>query len=196
MFLQAALETLRDSGPSLGGAHRASDATIAALMRALRLREDPSAWGEYLGGGSSAPEEEGRLRALGALRDSGVKLERKVADYLTGGMRLRGKMYDNANDVLADSERRGVRGRRGEEELRQGRSSSVGAIRLEGFEGGQARPAGRETKALYDAFEQMLALRGESPPRQPRAPSEPLPKRDTKRAVPLEHLRNAPKRRL
>lgn len=213
--LYTALDTLREGGPSLGGGYRATDATIAALMRALRLRDNPSAWASYIGDGAAgaagrggrgggrgleqglldaSAAELGRQRALGTLRGAGVRLERKVADYLTGGKRLRGKGLDNANDVLANDERRGRGGGEGDGARRVGRSASVGAIRLDGFEGGAvARPAPAQTKELYREFEEMLALRDE---RGPRTPGGPPPKRDTKRSVPLERLRNVPERRL
>jgi hypothetical protein len=199
--LYTALDTLRQGGPSLGGGYRATDATIAALMRALRLRDAPSAWASYIddreldqGMLDASVAELGRQRALGTLRGAGVQLERKVADYLTGGRRLRGKGLDNANDVLADDERRGRKGGESDVVVRARRSASVGAIRLEGFEGGAvARPAAAETKELYLEFEEMLALRDE---REPRTPGGPPPKRDTKRNVPVERLRNAPERRL
>ena len=77
-----------------------SDSTVAALMESLRRAQE-----EGIGGDLGWGVEGTRKSALSKLREHGLSLDRRVAEYLRSGRKLRGSKHVNLNDEIATRER-------------------------------------------------------------------------------------------
>ena len=118
---------------------------------------------------------------MSKLRDAGLKLDRKVEEYLQSGRRMKGSKHVNLNDDLAASERRGGHmERRAASRVRDtGLSPEVDAE-------AEAEGLSTRSKQQYAEFEALLAQREDRWP----SPAEPKPPRDTKRSVGAQTLKN------
>jgi hypothetical protein len=168
--LKAQLAALDRSGV-MGGGRRVwstsvSDGTVGALMDATS---------------EGANDERSRRGALERLRQHGVVLESKVAQYLASGQREAPKAKAarrvNANDEIVGVER-------GEPASPSALFDPASAARAPASGGGdvEVEPSAAE---MYNEFEAMLATVDPRP-----RDGEPKPPRDTKKSVDFRRLRN------